>query len=346
MSVKVYTDNIPTEVISKWSSFAESHSENSIFQSPDIYEFYKEIRNYFPFAFISFDDDNNIMGILLAVVLRENAGILSYFSSRAIISGGPLIGSECEKKDVLDKLLSKLVVVLKGKTMYIQFRNFFEWTDGELQVFFNHGFSFSKRQNLLIDTTDKEKLISGISKSKLRQIDEARKNGSVIRTVASISELKEFYKLLKHLYNKKIRKPLADWSFFETFYKMSLNGKLGIIQLVFKDERVIGGAVAPITKSKSIFEWYIVGLDKEYKNNYPSVLATWSLINYALNNDIKCFDLMGLGEPEKDYGVRDFKLRFGGDSVYFGRLERINNKTLYVIIRQLYFLLFKIKALF
>jgi hypothetical protein len=38
---------------------------------------------------------------------------------------------------------------------------------------------------------------------------------------------------------------------------------------------------------------------------------------------------MGVGKPDVAYGVRDFKARFGGKQVNFGRLTRINNKFLY-----------------
>ena len=40
---------------------------------------------------------------------------------------------------------------------------------------------------------------------------------------------------------------------------------------------------------------------------------------------------MGAGKPNEDYGVREFKSKFGGELVEFGRFERINNHFLYLI---------------
>jgi len=40
---------------------------------------------------------------------------------------------------------------------------------------------------------------------------------------------------------------------------------------------------------------------------------------------------MGVGVPGKDYGVREFKSKFGGEMVNFGRFGRVNNKFLYAI---------------
>jgi lipid II:glycine glycyltransferase (peptidoglycan interpeptide bridge formation enzyme) len=42
---------------------------------------------------------------------------------------------------------------------------------------------------------------------------------------------------------------------------------------------------------------------------------------------------MGIGRPDKSYGVRDFKIRFGGDTVNYGRFIRINNKLKYSIAK-------------
>jgi lipid II:glycine glycyltransferase (peptidoglycan interpeptide bridge formation enzyme) len=38
---------------------------------------------------------------------------------------------------------------------------------------------------------------------------------------------------------------------------------------------------------------------------------------------------MGAGAPDQDYGVREFKARFGGELVNYGRFIRINNKFLF-----------------
>jgi len=56
------------------------------------------------------------------------------------------------------------------------------------------------------------------------------------------------------------------------------------------------------------------------------VLATWAAIEYALEQSIPKFDFMGVGIPEREYGVREFKSRFGGKMVNYGRFARISNR--------------------
>jgi lipid II:glycine glycyltransferase (peptidoglycan interpeptide bridge formation enzyme) len=115
-------------------------------------------------------------------------------------------------------------------------------------------------------------------------------------------------------------------SFFEGF----LETGPGKILLVKFENKIIGGILCPILDQKTIYEYYVCGLDAEYPKQYPSVMATWAAIEYAMENNISQFDFMGAGSPAKKYGVRDFKLRFGGSEVENGRFIRINNRFLYL----------------
>ncbi|MFO7998513.1 MAG: hypothetical protein R6U86_05955 [Bacteroidales bacterium] len=103
------------------------------------------------------------------------------------------------------------------------------------------------------------------------------------------------------------------------------------ILLVTHENKVIGGIACPVTAGKAMYEWYVCGLDRQYKEKgiYPSVLVTWAAISHAAKNQIPCFDFMGMGNPEEPYGVRDFKARFGGNWVNHGRYARVNQKMMY-----------------
>ena len=130
-----------------------------------------------------------------------------------------------------------------------------------------------------------------------------------------------------------MKKPLAPESFFLNFYRASLEGKLGFILLVKYEGEVVGGMVCPLTQGKSLTEWYICGLDKKWNHVHPSILVTWGAIQYALDYGIPCFDFLGIGKPDVPYGVRDFKMRFGGNVVDYGRYQRINSPGLYRVSR-------------
>lgn len=166
-----------------------------------------------------------------------------------------------------------------------------------------------------------------MSKSRLRQIKKAISNGAEWHEAKCIDDVNSFYEILRNLYKNKVKKPLFSLHFFQELY----NSNLGKYLLIKYENKIIGGIICIITDNKTIYEFYIAGLDTEYKELYPSVMATWAGMEYGNIHGIPVFDFMGAGEPDRDYGVRDFKSRFGGELVEFGRYINIINPSLYKI---------------
>jgi lipid II:glycine glycyltransferase (peptidoglycan interpeptide bridge formation enzyme) len=293
-------------------------------------EFLSKVRNYNAYSYYTYDQRNQVSGSLRAIHIREGSGIIGVFSSRVLILGGPLLYSNktWERIEILDDLLHQLIKEQKNRSVFIQFRNFNQWTNDEKEVFKKYNFEYRERQNILIDLSSKGDVLKGMSESKRRQIRIAKKNGTITRAPNSIEEVCKFYEILKNLYRNQIRKPLPDFSFFREFYNYSDKG-LGIMRVVLKDDEIIGGVVAPVTAHETIYYWYVAGLDQKYRDSYPSVMAVWSLIEYGLDNGIKQLDFMGIGKESHDYGVREFKLRFSKNVIDYGRFGRRNNKLLY-----------------
>ena len=98
----------------------------------------------------------------------------------------------------------------------------------------------------------------------------------------------------------------------------------------YKDE-IIGGTVC-VYDDETVYEWFACGKDGIYKTIFPSTLATWSGIRFAAESGRKRFDMMGAGAPgDGGYGVRDFKAKFGGELVEYGRFKYVCNPLLYAI---------------
>ena len=123
---------------------------------------------------------------------------------------------------------------------------------------------------------------------------------------------------------------MPDWSLFEKFYYRKDIGRYFLIE--YKSQ-IIGGIMCPIFNKKVIYEWFVCGLDGKYKGIYPSVLATWAAIDYANCNNIDVFDFMGAGKPDQDYGVRDFKSKFGGRLINYGRYEKVHQPMMFEIAK-------------
>jgi serine/alanine adding enzyme len=321
---------IITDIDRPITEFLNSHPEGNFFQSSQIFDFYKCLPGYEPFMIEITGDDLRICGALMAVIFKGK-GISGFFSNRCIITGGPLIsGNGDNEREILKLLLDKLNDFLKKKAIYIEFRNLMDRFDLKSD-FESKGYTFTQHLNYGILIDNKEALFSKIKKSKQRQITKGLERGAVISELTEKDELVAFYRILQGLYSSKVLKPLPGFQFFEAFNEYFNDGKNGVILAVKYMDEVIGGIICPIYRQEVIYEWYIGSLNKKYKKFYPGVLATWAAIQFAADNEIKYFDLMGAGEPGKYYGVRNFKLDFGGDLFNFGRFIKVNKPILYAI---------------
>ncbi|MCF8367459.1 MAG: peptidoglycan bridge formation glycyltransferase FemA/FemB family protein [Bacteroidales bacterium] len=316
--------------LTEWDNFVGLNPNGTVFQSSEMMELFNKTHNYQPVP-ICVLIDNKIVGVILGVIIKEYSGPLGFFSSRTVVYGGPLTDPFIKDTErVIDLLINELISKVKNRSIFIQFRNFSDQSNF-IPIFNKYGFNFMERLNYLVDTTSEKLVKKRMSNSKLRQVRKGLETGVEIRTPENEKEVKSLYQILSTLYKKKVKKPLPNYSFFKNFYEQSKKGKLGEILLVLFEKKVIGGIVSPVFRDKTIYEWYVCGLDQEYKHLYPSVLATWAAMDYALKNNIQAFDFMGVGVPDKDYGVREFKSKFGGELVNYGRFGRINNKFLYAI---------------
>ena len=142
----------------------------------------------------------------------------------------------------------------------------------------------------------------------------------------SEEEIREWYGILERLYRTKVKTPLWPVEFFLEAHRQGVAKYL----LVRHEGKVIGGMMIVTSEGRGcVYEWYICGLDTEYKEQYPSVMATWAAMEYANQHGLARFDVMGAGEPGVPYGVRDFKAEFGGELVEHGRYLCVLKPMLY-----------------
>lgn len=295
----------------------------SPFQTPEFHEIFNLSDKRYYSEVWAIEKDQQL-DTLVVVTFQRESGIRSFFSRRAIIYGGPLLNENSYES--LSFLLKNLNNIYRKKVIYIEIRNYFDYSTYDY-IFQNASYNRLKWFNYVLDTSSYDIVKKNISESRWRQIKKSLNNGTYWREAKNEQEVLEFYKILLNLYKYKINKPLPPEELFIRFYHKNL----GKLLLVINENKIIGGILCPIFENKVIYEYYIVGLDKEYKNLYPSVMATWAAIEYALNNNIPVFDFMGAGSPDSNYGVREFKQRFGGNLVEYGRYIVIFHPYLFKI---------------
>lgn len=308
----IHKNNIGEE----WDEFIHLHQFGNAFQSSAFFDFYIKTAEFRPFYCIARNKSKNkIVGGFLFVIQRKGKNFPDRYFRRSLIIGGPLVDQNNER--ILDGLLKVYNDFSKNKAIYSEIRNLRSWSN-HIDIFIKNKFKYTAHLNYQISLKNRD-VVAAFSESKRRQIRKAQKNGARIVEDPDINQVKEFYGILSDLYNLKINKPLPDWSFFLSFYENLVLKGLGKYLLIHFDGKIIGGIMLPKYQQTMVYEWYVAGLDRDYKQAYPSVLATWAGIKYAMGNDFDAFDFMGAGIPSHSYGVREFKSKFGGKILNYGR---------------------------
>lgn len=303
----------------QWQELVQSSPVTTWFQTDEAYRFYQSVGDMQAFVY-GVSEEDNLVGIVVGYTTKEKCKFKQHFTARSIIVGGPLLADNISN-EALATLL-KVIRRLGDKAIYVETRNFHDYSKWKF-IFEANGFTYQPHYDIHVHCNAQHQM----SERRQRELKRAIKNGAEIIEAQSEQQIRDWYQILHRLYREKVRTPLFSEDFFLQFYR---NG-VGKYLLVKHEGKVIGGMMCPVLDSKAIYEWYVCGLDEEYKDLSPSVVATHAAIEYAKSNGLSLFDFMGAGEPEIPYGVRDFKMEFGGELREYGRFLCIRKPLLYWI---------------
>ncbi len=317
--MKLLTD-ISSINLTQWETLVAQSPVTSIFQSPEMYNFYSHLPLYDVKVF-GVEEDNSLKGVIVCLLQAEK-GLKRRLTSRAIISGGPLLDENIHPK-TLASLMQATITSLRRQCIYIETRNlndYSRWKD----VFERCGFDYVPHYNFHIDTSVPELVDKRMDKSRRRKIRRGYESGISISN--DNEDITAFYNILSDLYHNKIHKPLPPLSMFLQIGETPF-AKYFIVKN--REGKVIGGQLILMLRQKVAYAWYCCGLDREYHDSYPSIIANYTAIRYAADNGFLRYDMMGAGSPREDYGVRDFKAQFGGTLVEHGRFLYVCRPLIY-----------------
>jgi serine/alanine adding enzyme len=307
-----------------WQDFILENKYASPFQSIEFVHFCKNGNTYKPVT-LAITENGKIIAICVVALIKES-GIKGFFSRRAIIFGGPMIVEK--REDVFRFLLINLEKVLENRVIYIEIRNYFDYSRFD-HVFNAHGWRFIPYLNFQINIKNRttEDVLKGMKYNRRREIKLSIKNGAIYGLATQISDAHAVYEILHDLYKNRVKLPLPDFEFFKAF----IDSELAKIFVVKFEEKVIAGSFCLYLENKNLFTLYYCGVREINRKIFPTSLAIYAALEFAAKNNISIVDLMGAGQPDEEYGVRDFKAQFGGELVEHGRYLKILNPFLYRI---------------
>jgi lipid II:glycine glycyltransferase (peptidoglycan interpeptide bridge formation enzyme) len=323
--------------ISKWAELSQLSDFANPFQTRDFYLFINKIPGFSVEVF-AVEQDNLLLAVMLIVVQKEK-GIKAIFSKRGVIYGGPLLRSKDEA--VVGFLIQKTSDVLRKKVIYLETRNFFDYSFCK-DAFSDAGWQYFPYLNFQINTGNKDidELLASMKYNRHREVKLSIAGGATFELAQSINEVLEVYKILKNLYAERVKLPLPDFEFFKAFHFSDI----ARVFVVKYDGKIIAGSFCLVFPGKNIYTMYYCGFREINKKIYPTSLAVYAVIEYAVHNAIQIVDLMGAGQPGESYGVRNYKAQFGGELVEYGRFLKILNPILYYLGKNGLKLMAKLKS--
>ncbi len=324
----------PTEFqFSEISKFVDSHPNTNFFQSINYFKAALKSPKLKPYIFV-ISKDNVIVGSMLVVNQTQiNLPLFNKLSARNIISGGPLI----ENND--SKILSAFLDFYKKNkpfAIYTQIRNFGD-ISGEKSIFEKNKFIFEDHLNIVVDLKkSEEELWKDVHTKRRNEIRRATKEGTIFENSTSEIELNNAYLILQEVYDRA-KLPLPKMTHFKALFD---NNSLKLF--IAKNENKTIGCMLCLAHKEVLFDYYAGAFSNAY-NKYPNDLIPWEVFLWAKNNNFTQFDFGGAGKPNIKYGVREYKKKFGGELVNFGRFEFAHFPFLFNILSKLFKFIQKIK---
>ncbi len=309
---------IGVENSAEWDAFAAALPYANAFQSAALLLALGKNREYVPAGRLFREaGSNRVIGGYVFHVIREVKGPAALIGTRAILNGGPLLASE--DPELYRELLADASQHPNLGGVYLEV-----WHNRSvlpyLEAYRELGFSFSEHLNFHIDLAQSEDSLWGNISKRRRQYIRKNFERIVIRPVETPEDFGRFYDRLAETYSR-VKVPLIPAPVFEDVLKQ----KLGWFLLAECDNSVIASRVV-LNFGRTLYDWYAGSSDGEHDFHANESLV-WHVLKRGQAEGYRWFDFGGAGKPNKPYGPREFKARFGGPLVNFGRHRLVLSKT-------------------
>lgn len=309
-----------------WRFFVDQHPCGNIFHTPEMFRVFEQAIGHRPLLWAALDQYGEILAMLHPVQISLANGVLRRLTTRAVVYGGVLCTPRSANQDVLNVLLQAYCQDAAQESLFTEIRNLSDLSI--IQPLLSQcEFYYEDHLNYLIRLNGSTgEILQKIGSRTRKNIRRAMHRGTVIaEDFCDPDLLPTWYELLQKSYSAA-RVPLADISLFEAAFQILQPRGMAQFWLAHTDSAYVAASLELLYKD-IIYGWYS-GVDRDYSREFPGELLMWRVLERGCMNGYKVYDFGGAGRPDEEYGVRDFKAKFGGDLVCFGRNKKVHSPNL------------------
>jgi CelD/BcsL family acetyltransferase involved in cellulose biosynthesis len=302
-----------------WDDFVERHEKGSIFHSSAMIRAFHAAKGHSVLPLAAIGAQGEILALLVAVRVQTLPDPLGRVASRSILYAEPLCHDDPASIDALTSLVRKHDQFMHRRVVFTEVRPFS--SPGPEKIALERcGYEFLDYLNYVLDLTPpRDDLWTKMRKSARRGVQHGNRRNFHFREVSTASGIDELYRFLALSYHRS-RVPLADRSLFEAaFAELHPRGWLTLLATYDGDNPVAMDSL--LTYKGHALAWY--GGLARMTGVSPFDFLQWHEILLAKQQGSTLYDFGGAGWPDEPYGVRDFKAKFGGALVCYGRYRKI-----------------------
>lgn len=311
---------------SQWEEYVFNQSNGSIFLTPAFYNIHKNTPGFKP-VILATHKGGKIESLLISVLFSEMTGLVGKLTLRSIILG--VLFSNVENALSLLKIYEQKI---KDKAVYSRIISV--KAEEKIDAILHRlGYKVNERLNYFIKLDrSEEEIWKSINNTRRRQIGRGYKRGINVKITHKIDKLDHVYNLIKSIYENK-GLPIQNYEYFINANKYLSVNKNIIYFLAYHENNLIGCRIILLYK-ETVYDWF-AGDDLKYRDKYTNDVLIWEVLRWGSQNGYKVFNFGGAGEKGKEYGVREFKKKFGGDMVVEATYIKIHNKLKYLVLSKL-----------
>jgi CelD/BcsL family acetyltransferase involved in cellulose biosynthesis len=299
-----------------WRAFVHAQPDSNIFHTPEMCRVFEQAEHHRTQALAATDASGFPVALLTSVEVTLIGGLLRPWTSRAVAYGGLLCSGDPVGRDGVRQLLARYRRMTGRRPLFTELRHL---SDPSLfrDILEDDGFSHEDHLNFLIDLDRPEEvLLGGLSRTAQQRVRSGQRKGVVIEDETDALRLDLTYPMLDDVY-KRVGVPLADRSLFHA--ALSILHPRGMFRIFSArlGERIIATRYVLLHRD-TIVDWY-AGADRGFASYSPSEVLVWWILRWGHEHGYRTFDFGGAGRLDEPYGPREFKAKFGGELVNFGR---------------------------
>jgi len=316
-----------------WRRFVADHPQGNIFHTPEMFQVFGATKGHRPELWAATTAER-ILALWLPVQITLKDGVFRRMTTRSVVYGGVLCAAGAEGREALRQLLRAYVWEAGKASLFTEVRNTADLS--EIQPLLQAGgFVYEDHLNYLINLDrSPTEILDTIGSRTRKNIRRGLRKGTVeIEIIKERADVTACHALLSQTYNLA-QIPLADFSLFQSAFDV-LHPKNMVRFTVARIDRAIAAVSIELLYKRTVYGWY-GGLNRNYSSYAPNELLMWHILEWGAQSGYQIYDFGGAGRADESYGVRDFKAKFGGDLVCFGRNIAVHAPVFFRLSRRVY----------